>query len=347
LSLGPVMIDLRGHAIEADEREWLASPLIGGVILFTRNYADRSQLERLVAEIHAVRQPPLLVAVDHEGGRVQRFREGFFKLPPMRTLGRLHDEDPSAALDAAAAFGWLMAAELRSLGIDMSFAPVVDLDLGLAAVIGDRALHSNCDVVAALARGFAAGAKRAGMAITAKHFPTHAGARNDSHTEFAVDRRELADLDDDLLPYRELIRGRLPAVMMAHVSFPAIDAAPASFSRWWIKDQLRGELRFRGTVFSDDVSMLGAAVIGPIATRVRVALDAGCDMVLLCNAPQEVPGVLEALRGYVNPSAQLRLSRLHGRGASGWDALHGSAEWRKASAALEPLCSRPELTLLG
>lgn len=347
MSLGPLMIDLRGTAIEPDEREWLESPLVGGVILFTRNYANRAQLERLVAEIHAVRQPPLLVAVDHEGGRVQRFREGFFKLPPMRTLGHLYDEDPKAALDAAAHFGWLMAAELRAVGIDMSFAPVLDRDLGLASVIGDRSLHESAAVVGALARRFAAGAKRAGMAVTAKHFPTHAGARSDSHMEFAIDRRELDELDDDLQPYRELIRARLPAVMMAHVSFPAIDPTPASFSRWWINEQLRGQLRFKGAVFSDDLSMLGAAVIGPVERRVRVALDAGCDMVLLCNAPQEVPRVLDALRGYVNPSAQLRLSRLHGRGEFAWDALHGSLEWRRAVAAVAPLCARPSLELQG
>ena len=341
------MIDLRGTALAPDEREWLASPLVGGVILFTRNYASRPELERLVAEIHAVREPPLLVAVDHEGGRVQRFRDGFFRLPPLRTLGRLYDENPGAGLDTAAAFGWLMAAELRAVGIDLSFTPVVDLDLGLASVIGDRALHSSSEAVAALARRFAAGAKRAGMAITAKHFPTHAGARSDSHTEIAVDRRELADLADDLAPYRELIRGGLQAVMMAHVSFPAVDPRPASFSKWWINDQLRGELEFKGVVISDDVSMLGAAVIGNVEQRVQAALDAGCDLVLLCNAPQEVPRVLAALHGYVNPTAQLRLTRLHGGAGESWDALQASAEWRKACAALEPLCARPELQLEG
>jgi beta-N-acetylhexosaminidase len=347
VSLGPLMIDLRGKAIEPDERTWLESPLVGGVVLFTRNYESRQQLERLVAEIHAVRQPPLLVTVDQEGGRVQRFRDGFFRLPPMRALGRLFDENPAVALDTAAAFAWLMAAEMRAVGIDMSLAPVLDLDLGLAAVIGDRALHSDPEVVATLARRFAAGAKRAGMAITAKHFPTHAGARSDSHTEFAVDRRDLTELADDLAPYRELIRAGLQAVMMAHVSFPAVDPMPASFSSWWIKEQLRGELEFTGTVISDDVSMLGAATVGTVEQRVRAALDAGCDLVLLCNAPHEVPGVLEALRGYVNPAGQLRLTRLHGGAATGWDELRRSAEWRRACAALEPLGARPGLELQG
>jgi beta-N-acetylhexosaminidase len=347
VSLGPLMIDLKGTALDAEERRWLESPLVGGVILFTRNYSDRVELARLVAEIHAVRRPPLLVTVDHEGGRVQRFRDGFFRLPPMRSLGHLYDEDPAAALHAAASFGWLMAAELRSLGIDLSFAPVVERDLGLAAVIGDRALHPASEAVASLALRFAAGAKQAGMAITAKHFPTHAGAKSDSHTEFAVDRREYAELLDDLHPYRRLIDAGLPAVMMAHVSFPAVDPAPASMSPWWINTQLRGELGFTGAVISDDLSMVGAAVVGSVVDRVRAALDAGCDLVLLCNAPDQVPRVIEALHGYTNPTSQARLTRLHGRGGDAWEALHGSREWRAACAALQPLCTRPELELQG
>ena len=347
MSLGPLMIDLRGTAIEADEREWLASPLVGGVILFTRNFESREQLTKLVADLHGIRQPPLLVTVDHEGGRVQRFREPFFRLPPFRALGRLYDEDPAAALKTAASFGWLMAAELRAVGIDMSFTPCVDLDLGLSEVIGDRALHAEARVVAALARRIAAGAKRAGMATTAKHFPTHAGARSDSHTEFAVDRREYEELADDLLPYRELIANGLHAVMIAHVSFPRVDETPASLSKWWIEDRLRGALGFSGAVITDDVSMVGAAVVGPVEERVKRALDAGCDLVLLCNSPEAVPGVLDAMKGYVNPSAQLRLTRLHGRGGLAWDALHASAEWRKAQAAIAPLCARPALELEG
>jgi len=347
VSLGPLMIDLRGTAIAADEREWLASPLVGGVILFTRNFVSREQLTELVAELHAIRTPPLLVTVDHEGGRVQRFREPFFRLPPFRALGRLHDEDPKGALKTAAAFGWLMAAELRAVGIDMSFTPCVDRDLGLSEVIGDRALHTNARTVAALARRIVAGAKRAGMAATAKHFPTHAGARSDSHTDVAVDRRELAALDDDLLPYRELIANGLPAVMVAHVSFPAVDETPASLSSLWINAQLRDRLGFSGAVITDDVSMAGAAVGGSVAARARRAVDAGCDLVLLCNSPDDVPSTLEALDGYVNPSAQLRLSRLHGRGGASWDELHESAEWRRAQVAIAPLCARPALELRG
>jgi beta-N-acetylhexosaminidase len=340
------MISLRGVGLAPDERDWLESPLVGGVILFTRNFASVEQLTALVAEIHAVRQPPLLVTVDQEGGRVQRFREPFFRLPPLRTLGRLYDEDRDLALKTAGAGGWLMAAELRAVGVDLSFTPCVDLDRGLAEVIGDRALHREAVAVAALARRFASGAKKAGMAVTAKHFPTHAGAHSDSHTEFAVDSRELADLDDDLKPYRDLIRNGLTAIMVAHVTFPAIDPRPASLSSWWI-NYLRGELEFKGAVFSDDLSMVGASVVGPVETRVRLALEAGCDVVLLCNAPEQVPVVLESLQGYVNPTAQLRLTRLHGRGDLAWEALHASADWQKASALVEPLRARPKLELEG
>lgn len=346
MSLGPLMISLRGTVIAPDEREWLESPLVGGVILFTRNFASVEQLRSLVAEIHAVRQPPLLVTVDQEGGRVQRFREPFFRLPPLRALGRLYDEDRELALRTAGACGWLMAAELRAVGVDMSFTPCVDLDRGLAEVIGDRALHHDAATVASLARRIAAGAKKAGMVVTAKHFPTHAGAHSDSHTEFAVDNRELADLDDDLKPYRDLIRNGLPAVMVAHVMFPAIDQRPASMSSWWI-NYLRGELEFKGAVISDDMSMAGASVVGGVEARVGSALEAGCDLVLLCNAPEQVPPVLESLRGYVNPTAQLRLTRLHGRGELEWDALHSSAAWQKASALLAPLRARPKLELEG
>jgi beta-N-acetylhexosaminidase len=341
------MIDLRGTQLAADEREWLQSPLVGGVILFKRNFDGVEQLKALVSDIHAVRQPPVLVTVDQEGGRVQRFREPFLRLPPFRALGRLFDEDRELALKTAGAFGFLMAAELRSVGVDMSFAPCVDLDRGFSEVIGDRALHAEGAAVAALARRFAAGAKKAGMAVAAKHFPTHAGAHSDSHTELAVDGRELADLDDDLRPYRGLIANGLEAVMVAHVSFPAVDPRPASLSQWWIGQYLRGELGFKGAAISDDLSMAGASVAGSVPARVQLALEAGCDLVLVCNAPGEIPGVLVSLKGYVNPTAQLRLTRLHGRGDFDWESLHASADWQKASALVTSLRSRPTLTLEG
>jgi beta-N-acetylhexosaminidase len=341
------MISLRGTTLGADEREWLAAPAVGGVILFSRNFTGLEQLRALVGEIRAIRSPELLIAVDQEGGRVQRFRDPFTALPAARALGHLYDENATEAEQAARALGWLIAAELRACNIDLGFAPVVDLDLGLSAVIGDRALHSQAEVVSRLALAFSGGAHEAGMAITAKHFPTHAGAISDSHSEIAVDQREYAELFEDLLPYRRLIEAGLPGIMVAHVIFPKLDPLPASLSRWWITDQLRGDLRFHGAVISDDVSMAGAAGIGGFAARVERALDAGCDLVLVCNAPGEIPGLLEAFDHYANPASQLRLVRLRGRPGMEWDELHDSGAWRQARHSIASLGARPRLELEG
>ncbi len=335
--LGPLMIDLKGVELDAEERSWLQAPEVGGVILFTRNFRDLGQLGELVAEIHAARNPPLLVAVDHEGGRVQRFRGPFTELPPMRSLGRLHDRNPGEALAASRAFGWLMAAELRAHGIDLSFAPVVDLDLGMAEVIGARALHPDAAVVSVLSAGFSAGANAAGMAMTAKHFPTHAGARADSHTALAADDRDLDQLTDDLDPYRHLIANGLESVMVGHVIFPAVDPLPASLSPFWMREQLRDRLGFDGAVLSDDMSMAGADVGGGCGQRILQSLEAGCDMALLCNAPGEVPGAIDALVNHRNVSSSPRLARLRGGVRTGWKELRQSEKWRVAREQLESL----------
>jgi beta-N-acetylhexosaminidase len=341
------MIGLRGTDLAADERAWLASPLVGGVILFKRNYAGREQLQALVEAIHGVREPRLLVTVDQEGGRVQRFGEPFACLPPARILGHLWDRDRGAAETRARELGWLMAAELRAVGVDMSFMPVVDLDRGLSEIIGDRALHEDPVAVSRLAGCIDEGARRAGMAITAKHFPTHAGSKSDSHTHVALDRRDYDELVDDLAPYRHLIDRGLRSVMVAHVIFPALDPLPASFSSWWIETQLRRELGFSGAVISDDVSMVGASVAGDLRQRVLKALDAGCDLVLVCNDSEAIPGLLDALQGYVDPAAQLRLMRLRGGGKATWEGLVASPEWRRARASIDDLNSRPTLELEG
>jgi beta-N-acetylhexosaminidase len=341
------MISLRGTTLSADERKWLASPVVGGAILFARNFENLAQLRALVDDIHSIRNPALLVTVDQEGGRVQRFGAPFTVLPPARSLGHLYDADPEAALEAARGLGWLMAAELRAISIDMSFAPVVDLDRGLAAVIGDRALHGDAEAVTKLALQFNEGAQKAGMAITAKHFPTHAGATSDSHTDIATDRREYADLFEDLRPYKALIGAGLQAVMVAHVIFPALDPLPASLSRWWITRQLRGELGFHGAIVSDDVSMAGAAGIGDLGTRVERALDAGCDLVLVCNVPDEIPELLDKFQGYVNPASQLRLMRLRGREHVEWEQVHEMPEWKQARRLVAVLGARPKLELKG
>lgn len=347
MSLGPLMIDIRATALSAEEREWLAAPAVGGVILFTRNFTGVDQLQELVGSIRALRTPELLIAVDQEGGRVQRFKAPFTRLPAMRRLGHVYDEQPQQACELARQFGWLMAAELRAVDIDFSFAPVVDVDRGLAEVIGDRALHEDAEVVAELAREFAAGAKLAGMSVVAKHFPTHAGARADSHTALALDSREYSAILDDLMPYRRLIESGLHGVMAAHVSFPQIDPRPAGFSSWWLEEQLRGELAFGGAIFSDDLAMAGAGVANSCADRAVLALEAGCDMVLLCNRSEEIQATIERLTGMLNPRSQLHLMRLRGHGGESWQALRNSSQWRDACAALDRLDVKPTLRLEG
>jgi beta-N-acetylhexosaminidase len=347
MSLGPLMIDLAGTEVSAEERELLRHPLVGGVILFTRNYAEPAQLTTLVKAIHGARSPPLIVAVDQEGGRVQRFRPGFSRLPPARRIGREFDLNARAGVALARAIGWLMAAELRAHRVDISFAPCVDLDLGLSEVIGERAFHANPDTVSQLALAWMHGMREAGMAATAKHFPGHGAVAADSHLTLPVDRRRLADLAPDLTPYRRLIANGLPAVMVAHVLFPTVDVAPASLSASWIRDVLRGELRFQGVVFTDDLSMGGAAAAyGDVVTRARQALSAGCDMLPVCNNRASVIELLSGLGIDPQPASSLRLVRLHGRGAAlERPALEASPEWAHARELLASAAAAPDLKL--
>jgi beta-N-acetylhexosaminidase len=345
MTLGPLMIDLEGTALTVEERDMLRHPLVGGVILFTRNYADPEQLSALVAQIHAARSPPLIVAVDQEGGRVQRFRQGFSALPPPRRIGHEYDANARAGLELARSMGWLMAAELRSRGVDLSFAPCVDIDYGVS-FITDRAFHSRPDAVAALASAYAHGMRDAGMAATAKHFPGHGAVVADSHLTLPVDRRELADMSFDLAPYRRLIANGLPAVMVAHILFPAVDPAPSSLSARWIRDVLRGELRFQGVVFTDDLSMGGAAAaFGDVVTRAKRALSAGCDMLPVCNQRPSVIELLDRLRVEPEPASGLRLVRLHGRGSLSPEDLKIRPEWPLAREWLERCAAPPALKL--
>jgi beta-N-acetylhexosaminidase len=346
MSLGPLMIDLAGSELTQEERELLRHPLVGGVILFTRNYLNPEQLTELVQAIHAVRTPPLIVAVDQEGGRVQRFRAGFSPIPPARRIGHEFDLDARAALALARAVGWLMAAELRAHGVDISFAPCVDLDYGVSEVIGERSFHASADAVAQLAGAWMHGMRDAGMAATAKHFPGHGAVVADSHLSLPVDRRPLVDLTRDLTPYRRLIANGLPAVMVAHILFPSVDPAPSSLSGLWIRDVLRGELRFQGVVFADDLSMKGAAAYGDIVTRARQALAAGCDMLPVCNHRPSVIELLDQLDCEPQPASSLRLVRLHGRaGAPGHAALEALPEWAHARELLARMSAAPTLTL--
>jgi beta-N-acetylhexosaminidase len=343
MTLGPLMVDIAGTELTAADREVLAHPLVGSVILFTRNYVDPAQLRALCSQIQSVRNPRLLVAVDHEGGRVQRFRAGFSALPPLRRIGQLYDSEPEQGLKMARAMGWLMAAELLACGLDFSFAPCVDLDYGLSEIIGDRAFHADAGIVALLALATVHGMRDAGMAATAKHFPGHGAVVADSHLALPVDRRELVDLSEDLLPYRRLIDNGLPAIMVAHVLFPAVDQVPASFSQRWITQILRQELRFGGLVFADDLIMAGAASIGEIDARAERALHAGCDVLPVCNDRAAVERLLDQLKVPPDAASQLRLIRMRGRGQGDFETLIASATWRGAREWLQRSTAKPEL----
>jgi len=311
LPRGPVMLDVAGLELTDDERERIAHPLVGGVILFARNYIDPEQLDALTAAIRDLREPSPLIAVDHEGGRVQRFREGFSAIAPMRTLGDLWDRDVAAAATEAKRIGATIAAELGAHGVDFSFAPVLDLDYGSSGVIGDRAFHRNPNAVAHLAASFCAGLRSGGMAAVAKHFPGHGFVAADSHTELPVDNRTLAELDkDDLVPFRALIRLGIEAVMPAHVVYREVDALPAGYSRVWLRDILRGRIGFDGLVFSDDLSMAAARTGGDIAARADAAHAAGCDMVLVCNDPEAAATLLSRWRPTTGADLERRCARL-------------------------------------
>ncbi|HFD80321.1 MAG TPA: beta-N-acetylhexosaminidase [Gammaproteobacteria bacterium] len=336
MSIGPVMVDLQGLELQPEERELLQHPAVGGVILFSRNYESPQQLLALSEAIHGLRRPPLLIAVDQEGGRVQRFRDDFVRLPPAGRFGELYDSDRVRALKLAQAAGWLMASEVLSVGVDLSFAPVLDLDLGVSAVIGDRAFHRRPEVVAELAQAWQRGMHEAGMASVGKHFPGHGGVAPDSHHELPQDDRSLADLElADLIPFERLVPNGLNGVMVAHVLYPQLDRQPAGFSQRWLGGVLRQSLGFQGAVFSDDLSMGGAAWAGDYPQRATAALEAGCDMVLVCNQPERAAEVVESLAGYHEPAAQLRLARMHGSRFPERAELLASQRWRAVTAALE------------
>jgi beta-N-acetylhexosaminidase len=345
MSLGPLMVDVAGAELTPEDVDVLRHPLVGSVILFTRNYRNPKQISALCGAIRAARTPHLLIAVDHEGGRVQRFREGFTCLPAARLLGRRFDTDKRAGLKAAHVAGWLMAAELRAVGVDFSFAPCVDLDYGVSEIIGDRAFHRDPDAVGALAAAYLTGMREAGMAAVAKHFPGHGAVAADSHVALPVDRREFADFEPDLRPYRLLIENQLPGIMVAHVEYPAVDARPASLSKRWISEILRGELGFHGCVFADDLTMAGAAAFGGVVERVRLACQAGCDVLPLCNNRAGVLEVLEKLGAELStPASQARLVRMRARGEPS-PGFEVGAERQEAVRLIASLSQAPELVL--
>jgi beta-N-acetylhexosaminidase len=313
MSLGPVMLDVIGTELTTDDIRRLQHPLVGGVILFARNFENCEQLKALTTSIHQVRQPPLLIAVDHEGGRVQRFREGFTKIPPMRAFGKIWDADRNRAKELAVEAGWVLAAELRAHGIDFSFTPILDMDYGDSLVIGDRAFHLDPRAINELAYNLMQGLKKGGMAAVGKHFPGHGYVTADSHVSIPIDEREFDQIaQHDMQPFRKMIDEGLPAIMPAHVIYPKVDDKPAGFSEKWLQKVLRQRLGFNGVIFSDDLSMEGATVGGDVTSRSLAALHAGCDMILLCNRPDLADELLANLTWKMPAQSTVRLARMHG-----------------------------------
>ena len=335
MRLGPVMLDVGGLELNADDIERLQHPQVGGVILFARNFAAPLQLIQLCHSIRELRTPQLLVAVDHEGGRVQRFRHGFTPIPAMAELGKLWDRDPAQALAAARGCGFVIGSVLQAHGVDFSFAPVLDVDYGESSVIGDRALHDDPNVIAVLAEALQAGLSAAGMSSVGKHFPGHGYVRADSHHEVPVDERTLTEITQrDLIPFQRMVRSGMGGVMPAHVIYPKVDSKPAGFSSTWLQKILREKLGFDGLIFSDDLSMEGASTAGGVMARANAALNAGCDMVLLCNDPRAQDTMLEGLeRRPVAPTLARRLEKMRGRALS-TAALKANAAYLAATENL-------------
>lgn len=342
LHLGPVMLDVVGATLTDADRKRLMHPLTGGVILFSRNFQASAQLSALTTEIHALRTPALLIAVDHEGGRVQRFRDGFTAIPAMRELGLAWEKNAAKAKQLAQDTGYVLAAELRAHGVDLTFAPVLDVDFKRSSVIGDRAFHADPEIIAPLAQALVHGLNLGGMSSVGKHFPGHGHVRADSHHEVPVDDRSYVDIEQcDLMPFRRLIGAGLGAVMPAHVIYPQVDAQPAGFSSKWLKQILRQQLEFDGVIFSDDLSMEGAKGAGGIVARANAALTSGCDMVLVCNDAGAADELLAGLDYTMPAVAQARLAAMRGRGSiHDMAMLRGAPEYQRALAVVKAIGKR-------
>jgi beta-N-acetylhexosaminidase len=343
---GRVMLDVGGTALDAADRRRLEHPVCGGVILFARNYENREQLHALCGEIKALRDPPLLIAVDQEGGRVQRFRDNFTPIPAMKQLGSIWDTDAEQGARAAHDAAVVIGTELAACAIDFSFAPVLDIDHDCNTVIGDRAFHASPDAVIALARAFIAGLNQCGMAAVGKHFPGHGAVATDTHHEIAIDNRRFDEIERiDLRPFTELCRTDLGGVMPAHVVYPRVDEKPAGFSRFWLQEILRKRIGFQGVIFSDDLSMRGASSAGDASARAKAAVAAGCDVVLVCNAPDDVDAVLDSMSAPASDESVTRILALRRKPlqelASSAEAQARYEHARDNIAALEPNVSKP------
>lgn len=331
-----VMIDFAGYELSPEEREMLAHPAVGGVIYFSRNFADPEQLQELVRQTRAAARNPLILAVDHEGGRVQRFRQGFSAIPAMYRLQSCAD-DPAEVLTCAQELAWLMAAEVLAFDIDISFAPVLDVR-GVSEVIGDRAFADHAEQIIPLARAFIKGMHQAGMKATGKHFPGHGSVAADSHINVPIDERTLAEIEQVDLPVFKELAGSLDAIMPAHVIYPKVSDQPAGFSSRWLQDILRQQLQFKGIIFSDDLAMAGAKVAGSMADRAHAALDAGCDMVLACNDRQGAEQVIDAVAARVTGgnTQNIRAYELLAKPAAmNMTTLRNHPRWHKAQGLLE------------
>jgi len=326
-----LMLDLQGLELTQEEKELLQHPMTGGVIFFSRNYESKEQLRALVEAIREVSKHPLLLAVDQEGGRVQRFRDSFVRLPAPSCLGDVFAENPSSALQSAKQLGWLMAAEIREMGIDFSFAPVLDLNYGISEVIGDRSLGRDPQQVVQLATAYIQGMKEAGMASTGKHFPGHGGVQADSHLAIPIDMREETVIwQDDIKPFAALSdTGLLDAVMPAHVIYEQVDSQPAGFSPYWLQEVLRQEIGFKGVIFSDDLTMEGASVAGGFADRAEAAFAAGCDMALVCNHREGAIEVLDQVRLDYSSIVDQRLQAMQGKPFFNQSALLDRDKWEQ------------------
>lgn len=333
MTLGPVMFGLEGPILTSQEQEWLQHPASGGVILFSRNYETPEQLTELTTHIRSIRD--ILIAVDQEGGRVQRFRQGFTSLPAAACyLDSCSNQQ--TAIEQAKTSAWLMASELLACGVDFSFAPVLDVDCGISEIIGDRAFSTHADQVTQLALAFRQGMVEAGMAAVGKHFPGHGGVALDSHLSLPEDTRSFDELlQRDLKPFTQLIAAGLEGIMPAHIIYPHIDSNPAGFSAIWVNKILRQQLHFDGAVFSDDLCMAGAAFAGNFTERACMALDAGDDMVLLCNQTDAVASVLEAAMPYITPTRERRLKAMRQRKNIDRSSLLNSEQWQQASKMLQ------------
>lgn len=338
--MGPIILDLAGLELSAEERELLKHPQVGGIIFFQRNFESTSQLENLISQIHLQSKQPLLLTVDQEGGRVQRFQDGFTRLPALGLIGDRYNQNPKAAVQLAEAHGWLLASELLAVGIDLSFAPVLDLNNNLNPVIGLRALHSDPAIVTTLGHAIITGMHRAGMCSVGKHFPGHGSVSADTHTQFTVDDRDYQTIEtQDLIPFAQL-SPYLDGIMTSHIVYNQVDPLPCGFSPYWLKIILRKQLNFKGAIFTDDLSMKAAQSMGTISERIRLALQAGCDGLLVCNCRRDAILALENLEHspeLVKLYHSQYLQKLFPRRTLTLPALQQTDTWQSAVNLLKPL----------